>query len=79
MSVMAWYDWILLVVSIIMILLVVLQNSKEDGSRAFSGEKSDLFQNTKPRGVERIINQTTTILSIVFFVLCMLTSFLPRA
>lgn len=69
MSVLRWYDYILLIVSILMILIVVLQSSKEDASRAFSGEKSDLFANQKQRGIEKVINQTTTVLSIVFILL----------
>lgn len=78
MSVLKWYDWILLVVSILMILIVVVQSSKEDASRAFSGEKSDLFANKKQRGLEKVINQTTTVLSVVFFVLAILVAVLPR-
>lgn len=78
MSVLKWYDYILLVVSILMILLVVVQSSKEDASKAFSGEKSDLFANKKQRGLEKVINQTTTVLSIVFFVLAILVAVLPR-
>lgn len=78
MSVLKWYDWILLVVSILMILIIVVQSSKEDASRAFSGEKSDLFANKKQRGLEKVINQTTTVLSIVFFLLTILVAVLPR-
>lgn len=78
MSVLKWYDWILLVVSILMILIIVIQSSKEDASRAFSGEKSDLFANKKQRGLEKVINQTTTVLSIVFFLLTILVAVLPR-
>ena len=78
MSVLKWYDWILLVVSILMILIVVVQSSKEDASRAFSGEKSDLFANKKQRGLEKVINQTTTVLSIVSFLLTILVAVLPR-
>lgn len=78
MSVLKWYDYILLVVSIIMILIVVLQSSKEDGMNAFTGEKSELFANQKQRGLEKVINQTTTVLSIVFFILTILVAVLPR-
>lgn len=69
MGVLEWYDYLLLVVSILMILIVVLQSSKEDASSAFSGEKSDLFANQKQRGLEKVINNATTVLSIVFIVL----------
>lgn len=78
MSALSWYDYILLVVSVVMILIVVLQSSKEDGMSAFTGEKSDLFANQKQRGLEKVINTTTTVLSIVFFALTILAAVLPR-
>ena len=57
-----WYDYLLLIalgiVSVLMILIVVIQPSKDDASRAFSGEKSDLFANQKQRGLEKVINTT---------------------
>ena len=78
MGALAWYDWILLVISIALILIIVLQNSKDDASNAFSGEKSDLFANQKARGPEKVINGLTTGLSIAFFILAFLVSVLPR-
>lgn len=78
MSALSWYDYILLVVSLAMILLVVVQTSKEDGMSAFTGEKSELFANQKQRGLEKAINTTTTVLSIVFLVLTVLANVLPR-
>ena len=78
MEALRWYDFILLVLSVLMILIVVLQSSKEDGMSAFTGEKSELFANQKQRGLEKIINRSTTVLSIVFFVLAILRTVLPR-
>lgn len=78
MEALRWYDYILLVVSLLMILIVVLQSSKEDGMSAFTGEKSELFANQKQRGLEKIINRTTTVLAIAFFVLAILRTVLPR-
>ena len=69
MGVLSWYDYLLLIVSIFMILIVVIQSSKDDGSKAFSGEKSDLFANQKQRGLEKVINRVTTGLSIAFILL----------
>lgn len=75
-----WYDYLLLValgiVSVLMILIVVIQPSKDDASRAFSGEKSDLFANQKQRGLEKVINVTTTVLSITFICLTVLIKLL---
>lgn len=75
-----WYDFLLLIalgiVSVLMILIVVIQPSKDDASRAFSGEKSDLFANQKQRGLEKVINTTTTVLSITFICLAVLVKLL---
>ena len=78
MGALAWYDWILLIVSIALILIIVLQNSKDDVNNTFSGEKSELFANQKARGAEKIINRLTAGLSIAFFVLAIIISVLPR-
>ena len=78
MGTLAWYDWILLLVSAALILIIVLQNSKDDVNNTFSGEKSDLFANQKARGAEKVINQITTVLSIVFFVVAILVVILPK-
>lgn len=68
-------DILLLIVSCLLIAIIVLQKSKEDASRAFSGEKSELFANKKERGIEVWINYVTTGLSVAFFVLAILASF----
>lgn len=78
MGALRWYDWILLIVSIALILIIVLQGSKDDVSNAFSGEKSDLFANQKARGPEKVVNRITAGLSIVFFLLAILVSALER-
>ena len=74
MGALRWYDWILLIVSIALILIIVLQGSKDDVSNAFSGEKSDLFANQKARGPEKVVNRITAGLSIAFFLLAILVS-----
>lgn len=78
MGALAWYDWILLLISIFLILFIVLQNSKDDISSAFSGEKSDLFANKKARGPERVVAIITTVLSIAFFIVAFFVSVFPR-
>lgn len=75
---MAFYDYLLLVVSVFLIIIIVLQNSKDDVSKTFSGEKSELFANQKQRGIEKVINISTAVLSIVFFILAMVSAFIPR-
>ncbi len=74
---MHWYDFILLILSLALILIIVLQNSKDDASSAFSGTKSE-YANQKQRGAEKVINQITTVLSIVFFLVAVLVVILPK-
>ena len=75
---MVFYDYLLLVVSVFLVIIIVLQGSKDDVSKAFSGEKSELFANKKQRGIEKAINITTAVLSAVFFVLAIVAAFVPR-
>lgn len=65
-------DYILLVVSLLLITLVVLQSSKDSAANAFSGEKSELFNNQKQRGFELIMNRTTLVVSVIFIALSIL-------
>ena len=69
------FDVLLLIVSCLLITIIVLQESKEDVNRAFSGEKSELFANKKQRGAELWISRITGILSVLFFVLAIITCF----
>lgn len=66
---MRFIDVLLIIVSVILITLVVIQNSKDDAANAFSGEKSDLFSNKKERGFELILSRTTLTTSILFILL----------
>ncbi len=78
MAALQWSDWLLLVVSVALILIIVLQNSKDDVNNAFSGEKSELFANQKARGPEKVINRITFGLSVAFFLLAVLVALLSR-
>jgi preprotein translocase subunit SecG len=62
-------DIVLLLVALMLITLVVLQNSKDSAANAFSGEKSELFNNQKQRGYELVLNRVTFGMSITFIVL----------
>jgi len=68
-------DILLLIVSVFLISIIVLQNSKDDVSQAFSGEKSELFANQKQRGIELWINRATSVLSVAFFILAIIATF----
>ena len=77
MGALNWYDFLLLIISLALILIIVLQSSKEDASSAFTGAKSEMA-GQKIRGAEKVINQITTVLSIVFFVVAILVVILPK-
>ena len=62
-------DIVLLIVALFLITLVVLQSSKDNISNAFSGEKSELFNNQKQRGFELILSRVTAGTSVVFILL----------
>ena len=62
-------DIILLIVALFLITLVVLQSSKDNINNAFSGEKSELFNNQKQRGFELIMSRVTAVTSVVFIIL----------
>ena len=52
----------------LLITLVVLQSTKDNAANAFSGEKSELFNNQKQRGFELLMTRLTLGTSVVFFV-----------
>lgn len=62
-------DITLLIVALFLITLVVLQSSKDNINNAFSGEKSELFNNQKQRGFELILSRVTAGTSVVFILL----------
>ena len=65
-------DIVLLAVALFLITLVVMQSSKDNIANAFSGEKSELFNNQKKRGFELILNRVTAGTSVVFILLSVL-------
>jgi preprotein translocase subunit SecG len=66
------FDILLLIVSIFLIVVVLLQSSKDDINYAFSGGKSELFKNQKSRGLEAVLQKATWVIGILFFVLAII-------
>lgn len=62
-------DILLIIVALFLITLVVLQSSKDNINNAFSGEKSELFNNQKQRGFELVLSRVTAGTSVVFILL----------
>ena len=68
---------ILIVICVILIALVLLQSSKAEGaSQIITGGNADLFKNRKERGSELFISRTTFVLGIIFFIICLIISFM---
>ena len=68
-----WYDWIMLVVAIIIIVLCLLQGGKSEGaSGAITGGGLNVFVKTKERGAEKVVSVLTLICAVLFFFIAVL-------
>jgi len=72
MFVLGLLDILLIIVSIILVVLVAMQNSKDDIGSALTGTNSELFKNQKERGVEVYIVRSTYVFSFIFVILAAL-------
>lgn len=64
---------LLIIVAIALIIVCLLQNGKSDGIvSALTGQGSNLFANTKDRGVDLILTRVTVGLAVAFFVIAIL-------
>ncbi|MCD8209579.1 MAG: preprotein translocase subunit SecG [Coprobacillus sp.] len=72
-----WYDWIFLVVAIVIIVLCLLQGGKTEGaSGAITGGGLNVFVQTKERGSDRVMSILTLCFTIVFFLAAILINIL---
>ena len=68
-----WYDWLFLIVGIIIIILCLLQGGKSEGaSGAITGGGLNVFVKTKERGIEKVLSIVTLIAAIIFFLLALM-------
>ena len=67
-------DWFILVISLFLIVIVMMQNSKDDINDAFSGSKTDLFKNQTTRGIDLVLERATLVLAVAFFVLIIIAA-----
>ena len=69
-------EFLLMLVSILLIAIVLLQSNKAEGaSNVISGGNESLFANRKERGGELFISRLTLGLGIAFFVICIIMGF----
>ncbi len=70
-----WYDYIFLVVAVIIIVLSLLQGGKSEGaSGAITGGGMNIFVKTKERGSEKVITYLTFGFAIIFMFLAIIIS-----
>lgn len=75
-----WYDWIMLVVAIIIIVLCLLQGGKSEGaSGAITGGGLNVFVKTKERGAEKVVSVLTLVCAILFFFIAILIEITTKA
>ena len=68
-----WYDWLLMGISVVIIILCLLQGGKSEGaSGAITGGGLNVFVKTKERGAEKVISILTLLCVITFFVIAIL-------
>ena len=75
-----WYDWIMLAVAIIIIVLCLLQGGKSEGaSGAITGGGLNVFVKTKERGAEKVVSILTLICALLFFFIAILIEITAKA
>ena len=68
-----WYDFIMLAVAIVIIILCLLQGGKSEGaSGAITGGGLNVFVKTKERGAEKVVSILTLICAVLFFFVAIL-------
>ena len=70
-------EYVLVVISVILILITLLQGGKTNGASGAitGGSKINIFAKTKERGSERVLSIMTLILGIIFFLFTLLTKY----
>ena len=68
-----WYDFSMLAVAIVIIILCLLQGGKSEGaSGAITGGGLNVFVKTKERGAEKVVSILTLICAVLFFFVAIL-------
>ena len=75
-----WYDYIMLAVAVVIIILCLLQGGKSEGaSGAITGGGLNVFVKTKERGAEKVVSILTLICAILFFFIAILIEITAKA
>lgn len=77
---LAWYDYVFIVVSLIVIVLALLQGGKSEGaSGAITGGGLNVFAKTKERGSEKVVSWLTFGFAVVFLFMALIISVMNGA
>jgi len=71
---MFFVDYLIILVSIMLVVAVLLQSSQDDIKDAFSGEKSELFKNRKTRGFDLFLLRSSAVLATLLVVLVVVSN-----
>lgn len=71
-------DIFIVINAILLIIIVMMQESKDNINDAFSGSKTELFKNQKTRGIELFLQRATAGLAVCFFVLIMVSAVINK-
>jgi preprotein translocase subunit SecG len=71
---MIFIDYIAIFATVFLIITVLLQQSSDNISDAFSGEKSELFKERKTRGLELFLSRSSYILIFVIVLAILLSN-----
>ncbi len=66
---MLFPDWIIFILSILMIGVSALSSTREDVLEAFTGSNQDLFKNRKAQGAEVFFYRAMLIMAILYFIM----------
>ena len=78
---MAWYEILigvlLILTSVVIVIIVLMQQSRQAGlSGAIAGGSDTFFGKNKGRTIDAKLAKITKIISVVFFILALVTTFL---
>ena len=74
------YDFVMLAVAVVIIILCLLQGGKSEGaSGAITGGGLNVFVKTKERGAEKVVSILTLICAILFFFIAILIEITAKA
>ena len=71
-------DIFIVINAILLIIIVMMQESKDNINDAFSGSKTELFKNQKTRGIELFLQRATAGLAVCVFVLIMVSAVINK-